>query len=147
MRRVVAGVLGDAKDAGRGGALPRQVAVIRAQVAIAECDGAFPQRAGLVEHAQLAQVGVDGNPAGRQVLVLVGRGVTVPRDSRQRHQPVAVRDAQDDRVDLGAIEAETEVVAKTFDAINLEAHLLALSSQLSALRISYRLHYQLKAES
>ena len=46
----------------------------------------------------------------------------MPRNARKRHQRVPVRQAEERTIDLGALEAQRQIVAAAFDAGDLELH-------------------------
>src|SRR5690349_11519753 len=49
--------------------------------------------------------------------------IAMARNSRERHQPLPVGDAQERVIDLGLVEAKQEIVAKPLDARYFKTHL------------------------
>jgi hypothetical protein len=60
----------------------------------------------------------------------------MPRHAGQRHQPIAIRDAEPDALNLGAVDSKKQIVAQPFDAGDLETHPLQLRPSTPNLQLS-----------
>ena len=122
VRDIGAGIFRYPENRRRRRPLPRDVSVVRSQIAIADGDRAAQRIAGIVEHAKLPQMLFDRDLTRCDSLGFLSRRVAMARHSGQCHQPRAVCDVQQSGVYFRAFQTERKIVAQTFQTIDFQPH-------------------------
>lgn len=98
------------------------MAVVGSEITVGDCDRPPHRFAGRVDDPEMLKVLLERNTRLIEPFRFGRCGCAMPRNPRQRHEPLAIGDAQKGAFDLGAVQPQQQIVPKPLDPRYLEAH-------------------------